>query len=182
MEQIDLREGARRQHRVISLFAVIQCWIRNLDGVVFQREHLERLIGLKRFKGTRKDWLQEDLKEFFPHQELLHERGKPNSFYSLYASRLPFKAFPKDPMSDEQRIEIISKKGLKMDILWLWPFPYWRSRHRLREGFEAVLPIFASRANYEERFLASYLAMLAQGQMSVRELLDSVKGSAGNEA
>jgi len=68
MQQIDLREGARRQHRAISLFAVIQCWMGNLEGVVFRRRDLERLIGLERFKEKRMDWLQEDLRELFPYQ------------------------------------------------------------------------------------------------------------------
>jgi len=57
MKQIDLREGARRQHRSIALFAVVQCWLRNLDGLVLDRQNLERLVGLERFKGTRVDWL-----------------------------------------------------------------------------------------------------------------------------
>ena len=53
MKQIDVREGAKRQHRAISLFAVIQCWLKQLDGIALQRHHLERLLGLERFKKTR---------------------------------------------------------------------------------------------------------------------------------
>ena len=70
MKQIDLREGARRQHRAVSLYTVIQCWVRGLVGVLFRRNHLLRLLGLDRFKETRVDWLREDLRELFPHQEI----------------------------------------------------------------------------------------------------------------
>jgi len=33
-------------------------------------------------------------------------------------------------------------------------------------AFEGLIPFFADRANFDERFLASYLALLAQGQIS----------------
>lgn len=42
-----MREGARRQHRGISVFAMIQCWSRGLDGIAFERSSLERLLGLE---------------------------------------------------------------------------------------------------------------------------------------
>jgi hypothetical protein len=69
MKQFDVREGARRQHCVVSLFAVIQCWLRGLDGIAFERKHLERLLGFSKFKGTRVEWLQQDLKELFQYIE-----------------------------------------------------------------------------------------------------------------
>src|SRR6266478_118037 len=86
MKQIDLREGALRQHRTVALFAVIQCWVRGLDGVCFQRDHLKRLVGVERFKGTRIDWLRRDLKDAFPHQRLL-VFGGTSKFASYYVSR-----------------------------------------------------------------------------------------------
>mgnify|MGYP001613467450 FL=1 len=89
MKQVAVREGARRQHRIISLFAVVQCWIRGLDGLCFDREHLERLIGLTKFKSKRLKWLEKDIDEFFPHQELLTYSGT-EKFASLYISRIPF--------------------------------------------------------------------------------------------
>ena len=89
MKQIDVREGARRQHRAAALFAVIQCWLRNLDGLVLLRRDLERLLGLERFKGTRVEWLQEDLKDFFPHQSAFWTAGKENSLHSLFVSESP---------------------------------------------------------------------------------------------
>src|SRR4051812_19133205 len=93
MKQIDLREGARRQHRAISLFAVIQCWSRNLDGVGFERAHLQRLLGLSRFKRTRVEWLEEDLKEFFPFTSTYWVTGASDSFHSMLISRLSLTPF-----------------------------------------------------------------------------------------
>ena len=91
MEQIDLREGARRQHRTVALFALIQCWIHGLEGICFQRDHLERLVGIERFRGTRMDWLRRDLKDAFPYQQLL-VFGGTSKFASYYVSRLEFPA------------------------------------------------------------------------------------------
>jgi hypothetical protein len=107
LKQIDLREGAKRQHRAIALFAVIQCWLRELDGVAFRRRDLERLLGLERFKETRIDWLMEDLKEMFPHQKV-HRNN--NSFQSLYVCRVPFaEVLPTGFMSAQKRLEGIPK-------------------------------------------------------------------------
>src|ERR1051325_1190409 len=112
MKQIDVREGAKRQHRTIALFAVIQCWLRDLDGLVFSRQTLERLIGIERFKGSRVAWLIEDLTEFFPHYFDLYFAGKQNSLFSLYVSRKEFAPyFPGGTMGDEQRIAGITAAG-----------------------------------------------------------------------
>ena len=46
MKQIEVREGARRQHRAIALYAALQCWLRQLDGVAIERVDLERLKTL----------------------------------------------------------------------------------------------------------------------------------------
>lgn len=64
MTQNIIREHARRQHRMIGLYAVVQCWQRKLDSLFFKRVDLERLLGLERFKRERVEWLREDLKPF----------------------------------------------------------------------------------------------------------------------
>lgn len=66
MKQIDVEEGAKRQHRTVALFCVIQCWVRGLDGVILNRSDIERLVGIERFKETRIDWITRDFAEFFP--------------------------------------------------------------------------------------------------------------------
>jgi len=167
MKQIDLREGARRQHRTVALFAVVQCWLRNLDGVVLDRRHLERLLGLERFKGTRVDWLQEDLRELFPHQAVFWQTGKNRSLHSIFASRVSLDAMARGSMSTATRIAKATADGsLRIALFELWGEP----PKNLNDAFEGFLPFFAQRANFDERFLTSYLALLAQGQISPRSL------------
>jgi hypothetical protein len=181
MKQIDLREGALRQHRTVALFAVIQCWIRGLDGICFQRDHLERLLGIERFKGTRIDWLRRDLKDAFPHQRLL-VFGGTSKFASYYVSRIEFPPNIFDgQMPDEDRITQIEAAGLKIGIFALWPAPHTWEEERLENGFEAFLPVFAGAANYDERLMVSYLGLLFQGHLSPLELVQSIKSEEEQE-
>lgn len=168
MKQIDLREGARRQHRTAALFAVIQCWLRNLDGLVFSRQHLERLIGLERFKGTRVKWLREDLSEFFPYQEVYWLTGKENSLGSLYVCRRKLKPYlPTGSMRDQKRIEGIPTNGPRIAMFKMWRRP---NKKKVLQAFDAAFPFFADAANYDERLLSAYLTLLAQGQISSKSL------------
>ena len=168
MKQIDLREGARRQHRSLSLFAVIQCWMRNLDGLAFQRKQLERILGLDRFKQSRVEWLEEDLKEFFPYvQKCLFEKKK-NSLGSLIVCKVPFaEHLPQGAMTAKARIEKMSPDAPRIALFELWTIP---SSDTLSKDFECLLPFFSDSANYDERFLTSYLFLLAQGQISPHDL------------
>ena len=175
MKQIDLREGARRQHRTVALFALIQCWIRGLEGICFQRDHLERLVGIERFRDTRMDWLRRDLKDAFPYQQLL-VFGRTSKFASYYVSRVEFPANIFDgTMQDEERIQKIANLGVKIGIFDLWPKPHTWEEERLKNGFEALLPVFAGTGNYDERLMVSYLGLLFQGQLSPLELIESIK-------
>ena len=175
MKQIDLREGARRQHRAVSLFAVIQCWLRQLDGVAFQRSHLERLLGLGRFKQTRINWLKEDFHDFFPYCKVIRYARKNNSLASVIVSRVPFQnALPKGTMTTEKRIEGITAGGPRLALFELWETP---SNETIANAFEGIVPFFSDSANFDERFLSSYLSLLVQGQISPKRLPPLKAGS-----
>jgi hypothetical protein len=164
MKQIDVREGARRQHRTMALFSMIQCWMRGLDGIAYYRSHLERLLGLERFKQTRIDWLQKDIKELFPHQELFWSSDK-ESFSSLFVSRKKLKQYlPKGSMTTQKRIEGIAENGPIIGVFQIWKRP---NKKKAQESFSASIPFFSDYANYDERLLSSYLNLLINGQISV---------------
>lgn len=175
MKQIDLREGARRQHRAVSLFAVIQCWLRQLDGIAFQRSHLERLLGLGRFKQTRIDWLKKDFQDFFPFCKIHKYAGKNNSLASVIVSRVAFEnALPKGKMTTKQRIDGIAAGGPRLALFQLWETP---SEKTIANAFEGIVPFFSDSANFDERFLSSYLSLLVQGQISPKRLPPLKAGS-----
>lgn len=167
MKQIDIREGALRQHRSLALFGVIQFWLKGIDGLVFGRQQLERILGLERFKSARVNWLQEDFRDFFPHQETYYYI--PKSFASLWVSRVDFREyFPKGTMSDEERIAAMEPDGPKLAVFEIWTS---LSEKEAENIFASILPFFSDAANYDERLLSSYLALLSQGQISPKSLL-----------
>lgn len=169
MNQIDTREGAKRRHRVIGLFAVIQCWIKGLDGVVFQRSQLERLLGMQRFKKPRKDWLIGNLREYFEYRQPLVDSKRKDSLASLFVSRLPLKPyFPHGAMQDQKRIEEIANQGgPKLAVFEMWQKPDF---NKFEESFGS-LPFLADYWNFDERALSSYIALIAQGQVSAKSML-----------
>jgi hypothetical protein len=173
MKQIDLKEGARRQHRAVALFATLQCWIRGLDGVCLQRRHLSRLIGLDRFKGKRIEWLKKDFSEFFEFQQLCVS-GPADSLASLFVSRTSLATMPTGTMPDEQRIASIPEGGPRLGIFQLWQQPNIIYAKRLQNDFAALLPLLTDRANYDERLLSAYTSLIFTGQMSLRSLTNAL--------
>jgi hypothetical protein len=158
MKQIDVREGAKRQHRTIALFCVIQCWIMNSDGLVLDRTILERLLGLERFKQTRVDWLVEDFEDFFPFNKTEEDFYTNSDGYTNY-NQTTFSRLTVSRVSFDQQPII---KPLK-----IWNHPTYQ---QLRELYEGFIPFFVDYANYDERLIASYLSLLAQGQISPKSI------------
>lgn len=159
MEQVEVREGARRQHRVISLFCVVQCWLRGWDGVRIDRDQLERLLGLEKFKQARVAWMNEDFSEFFPWQQNVYDPGPPKPFWSIRLSRVPF------------------NEGSEVGMFEVWEQP----SQKLHSDFHDVLrPFFPHDGNCDERLLSSYISLLAQGQLSPRAVPPTGNHDGGN--
>jgi hypothetical protein len=59
------REGARRLHRVLSLYCALFCWKNNLNAVFLSKDDLYKIIGITRIEGARKQWLEEDIRDYF---------------------------------------------------------------------------------------------------------------------
>lgn len=170
MKQSDNREVARRQHRSIALFAVIQCWLRNLDGLVIDRKYLERLTGIDRFTQTRIEWLQKDFYEFFKFRKVIPVGSQPLG--SLYVSRRKLEGvLPGGTMSDEKRVAGAKEAGLRLGLFKIWLPPF------SGELTESAVPFIAGTANTDESILTSYLALLAAGQISPRSLPFLERGS-----
>lgn len=61
-------EPPKCEHRTVSLFFAIQCWINGWDGIRISRYQLKQLLKLKRLKNSRFEWIKRDFKELFPFQ------------------------------------------------------------------------------------------------------------------
>lgn len=108
------RESCRREHRVVGHYLAVQSWIRGLDCIVLVRHDLEVLFGLERFKSARIQWLKEDLKPWFPHQEFYYLTKSMSSIRSIFLSRVPIVShLPNGSMTTELRIAKMSKHAPK---------------------------------------------------------------------
>jgi hypothetical protein len=175
VQQKDDREGARRQDRALAVYSVLQSWIRNLDGIVLDRCHLERVLRLRRFKRARVLWIQEDLRDLFPHQKPYWYTRDKDSLASLFVSRLPLDEYlDQRSMSDEDRIALIAKNGgPRLGLFRMWPKP---DREKLVKTIAPAIPFLAEAANFDERMLAAYLSLLSQGQISPESLQSFIAG------
>ncbi len=70
-------------------------------------------------------------------------------------------------MTDQERIAGISPDGPKIAMFKIWTQP---DKEKVLKAFKAAVPFFADAANYDERLLSSYLALLVQGQISPQSL------------
>ena len=158
MPQLKEREFARRQHRALGLFLIIQCWVKHADGLILKRVHLERLISLERFKGKRMKWLETDLKEFFPYQRPLYS-GPQQSLSKFLVSRVPFDQYSTEQIANPTAVVDPPADGRRQIALCsLWP---------RATVTDVGNPFFADSINYDERSLSAYLTLLAQGQIRV---------------
>ncbi len=175
MKQIDLREAARRQHRAVALFAIIQCWIRGLDGLYFSREHLTRLLGIETFQKSRRDWLERDLGEAFLSR-WFHDNKTKNKFGGFFVARVRLRrAHFAGATSIQEVIELTAAHGVTIGVFHLWPEVHTWESERLDAGFEAFAPMLDGAANFDERMLNSYLGLLFQGVLSPRQLVEPFK-------
>ncbi len=164
MEDAALRESARRQHRAVLLFAVIQSWLRGWDGLVIDRSPLERLLGLKRFKQARIQWFEEDAAEFFTDHRTFWSDTPSNSFKSIIVSRKSL------AWIDSLNVDSPDFETNVLDPMHgLGALQIWNNSEKLQKHLMGLAPIFANSSNFDERFLCSYLALLAQGHISPKD-------------
>jgi hypothetical protein len=168
MVQKKEREFARRQHRSLALFLMIQCWVKHADGLILKRSHLERLIRLERFRGERMKWLKIDLKEFFPYQEALYSapaRGVAETLSKFLVSRVPFDQYSTEQIANPTELVDDATGGRRQIALFsLWPKPTAKALETASAGLH---PFFADLINYDERSLSAYLTLLTQGLIRV---------------
>ena len=170
---MDLREAARREHRPLSLFTVLYCWLHDLDGVIFKKDDLLRILGLEKIiRRRRVEWLKEDMCDFFQYAQEVYVAektdlaGQLNSFHSLWVSRRDFpNAFWADALDDKSRLASIAPGGPRIR-----EFEMWSAVNDIsRSGADGGL-LQSGRGRRDERLLASYLSLLCQGLISPRSM------------
>jgi len=88
-DQIEVREGAKRQHLSLAMFCVLYAWEHNKQAILISEEMLKSYLGLQRLKAARITWLLEDVKNYF---ECSYQTDKG----SFVFSKLPKEELKKD--------------------------------------------------------------------------------------
>jgi hypothetical protein len=82
-----------------------KAWVLGVECLVLKRRELEELLGIERFKGSRREWMAEDFRPWFPYQHTYFLAGSADTFYSIYLSRVEIEShLPDGTMMDEERI------------------------------------------------------------------------------
>lgn len=110
----------------------------------------------------------EDFEELFPYIYVKMSDDQPDHFLLMIASRTPFDG---DQIMGQLKIldgtEDAAEISARIEAFVMWDQP---PASRLLEMFEGIVPFFADEVNYDERFLAAYLSLLIEGQMSPHSL------------
>jgi hypothetical protein len=63
------REACLRHHRTLAHYFAVLAWKHGADCVVIGRNALQSLFNLQVFKAKRLEWIEEDVRPWFPHIE-----------------------------------------------------------------------------------------------------------------
>jgi hypothetical protein len=61
------RNDISRKHRSLAMFCALYCWHHDKQAVFIKKELFLSLLELERLKGSRFDWIREDMKAYFPY-------------------------------------------------------------------------------------------------------------------
>jgi len=82
-----VREDARRQHRSLGMYAALFCWHHSKDATFVTKDLFLSFIGLERLKDIRFEWLEEDIKAYFPY--VFRHTKSSNTSEIVVLSRIP---------------------------------------------------------------------------------------------
>jgi hypothetical protein len=149
------------QHKRISLFALIQCWLKDVDGIGFTRDDLARLLPSGRLEHSRVDLLVEDMSEFFPYS---HRLWPDSQLVALFVSRRPIDKTVFKSQKTIPKPDILKQNKLVMISLWN------------KEASEKLSTLLGTAVvgegsrDRDQRIVARYLTRLAQGRIPARKI------------
>ena len=161
MDQIEIREGARRQHRCLTMFCALYCWNQDKTICYVGKDQFLLFLGLERLKEIRFKWFVEDGKAYFPHIfQTKNSKGKE----LIVLSRVDEKELVTNkPKYKDKSIllkpSIFSLENYKLSFLE-------QNGEQLKKIFEEAFPFIKSVNNYYEFSILNVLSLLANGAIS----------------
>ncbi|MFI8609316.1 hypothetical protein ACIGFL_13475 [Pseudomonas sp. NPDC077649] len=163
MDQLEIREGARRQHRGLAMFCVLYCWHHNKKAVFVRKELLLHYLGLERMKGTRYEWITEDVAAYFPY---IFKRTTNNK------ELIVFSKIPENELLENKNEAI----RFSPKILGLSSYSLISLDEHGEKAYKLIddsMPFLAEIKNLHEFAITNALSLLSSGIISPNKALES---------
>ena len=163
MDQLEIREGARRQHRGLAMFCVLYCWHHNKKAVFVRKELLLHYLGLERMKGTRYEWIIEDIADYFPH---IFKRNTNNKELIVF-SKIPENELLKN------KSEAINFSPKILDLASYSLIQLDTNGEQAYKLIEDAMPFLSGIKNLHEFAINNALSLLSNGIVPPEKVLSS---------
>lgn len=161
MEQIEIREGARRQHRSLAMFCALYCWHHDKKAVFVYKELFLSYLGLSRLRGTRYDWIVEDTTSYFPH--VFKRESKEISL--IVFSKLS----EEELLKNKSQAIYLNPKALGLSGYNLFDLD--EENEKAIKFMNEAIPYLSEIRNLHEFSITSSLSLLANGIVSPSTIL-----------
>ena len=167
MDQIEVREGARRQHRSLAMFCALYCWHHDKCAVFVEKGTLLHYLGLKRMKEKRYEWLVEDVNSYFSH---IFKRKNPNGIDFIVFSKLPESEL--ELVENQDAAKRFSPKVLDIAVYRTSDLLSNEGEKRVKKSIDKYFPFLSEINNLHEYALSNTLTLLANGVIQPSKALE----------
>ena len=110
----------RREHRLIALYALIQCWVKDADGLVLTHSDLIKILNIKRLEWSHIRQFAKNVNDFFPF--VVPVWFDPNKqVVACFISRRPMKGISQNQrLNITQQISALKKQGVNIASFTVW--------------------------------------------------------------
>jgi hypothetical protein len=110
----------RRQHRLIALYSLIQCWVRGADGLVLTHDDLTKILNIKRLEWSHFAEFASNVREFFPFVVPVYLQST-KQVLACFISRRKMEGVPKNRRIDIPRqIAALKRQGVDVTLFSMW--------------------------------------------------------------
>ncbi len=162
MEQVEIREGARRQHRSLAMFCALYCWHHNKQATFIEKMMLLNYLGLKRFRGKRFEWVVEDSSPYFPY---VFQRDVSRRNYVVFSK------LPKSELAEKHSSAMIHFKPSVLNLSGYNRWLFDPERNNAASLMDESLPYLAEIGNLHEFSISNSLSLMAHGVISPTSVL-----------
>ena len=110
----------RRQHRLIALYSVIQCWMKGVDGLVLTHSDLIKILNITRLEWSHISQFAANMHEFFPFVVPVW-LPSTKQVVACFISRRRMEGIPRNRQIDiPKQIAALKQQGVHVTTFSIW--------------------------------------------------------------